>query len=104
MTRTFNGAKLLLSAAALMCVVSCAAIEGRETSGQYVDDATISTRVRTAFVGDSKVQATQVHVDTMQGIVELSGFVDKKDVEERAVSIARHTDGVKGVRDEIVVR
>jgi hyperosmotically inducible protein len=104
MKTSFNGAKLLLATAAILSVVSCAAMEGRETSGQYVDDATISTRVRAAFVGDKTVQATEVHVETMQGIVELSGFVDNRNVENRAVDIARHVPDVKGVRDEIVVR
>lgn len=104
MMKSFNGAKLALSTLALLSVVSCAAMEGRESGGQYVDDATVSTRVRAAFVGDSQVQATQVHVETMQGIVELSGFVDSKALEQRAVTLARNVDGVKGVRDEIVVR
>ena len=104
MTKALNGAKLLLSTLAVLSVVSCSAIEGQESGGQYVDDATLSTKVRSAFVEDNTVKATQVHVETMQGIVELSGFVDSKAVEDRAVSIARNVSGVKGVRDEIVVR
>ena len=104
MTKTFNGAKLVLAAIAVATMVSCAPMEGRESGGQYVDDATISTKVRAAFVSDSTVQATQVHVETMQGVVELSGFVDSKAVEDRAVSIASGVEGVRSVRDELVVR
>jgi hyperosmotically inducible protein len=89
---------------ALLCAVSCAAIEGRETAGQDVDDATISTRIRSAYVADPTVSAMQVHVETMRGVVELSGFVDSRKAEDRAVELARGQQGVVSVRDELVIR
>ncbi len=78
--------------------------EGRETAGQYVDDATITTKVKQAYVADPKVKATQVNVETMQGVVQLSGFVDSATVEARAVRLAREVNGVKDVKDNIVIR
>ncbi|MDR3449563.1 MAG: BON domain-containing protein [Alphaproteobacteria bacterium] len=104
MNKALHRAKLALAATAILGMVSCAAFEGRESGGQVIDDTTISTKIRAQYVKDPIVQAMQIHVETMKGTVELSGFVDSKAAETRAVEIARITDGVKDVRDEIVVR
>ncbi len=57
-------------------LAACSALSGRESAGEYVDDTTISTNVRAGLLSDTGFKATQVHVETMQGTVELSGFVD----------------------------
>jgi osmotically-inducible protein OsmY len=88
----------------MLALASCSMIEGRETAGQYVDDTTITANVKAAFVGDPKVQAMQVNVETMQGVVQLSGFVDSTATEQRAVGLASRVKGVKSVKDNIVVR
>jgi osmotically-inducible protein OsmY len=77
---------------------------GRETAGQYVDDTTITTKVKEAFVADQKVKASEVNVETMQGVVQLSGFVDSQGMDDRAVRIAQGVNGVKSVQDNIIVR
>jgi osmotically-inducible protein OsmY len=78
--------------------------EGRETTGQYVDDTTITAKVKEAFVADPQVKAMQVNVETMQGVVQLSGFVDSPNIERRAVRLAGQVKGVKSVKDTIIVR
>ena len=85
-------------------MASCAAIEGRETAGQYVDDATITASVKKAFIADAKIKSMQISVETMQGVVQLSGFVDSATTESRAVELASHVNGVTSVKDSIVVR
>jgi osmotically-inducible protein OsmY len=55
-------------------------------------------------VADPKASAMQINVETMQGVVQLSGFVDSRAAENRAVMLAEQVRGVKHVRDNIVVR
>lgn len=74
----------------------CASTSTSESTGEYVDDATITTKVKAAFVKDEIVKAFDVSVETFKGTVQLSGFVDTAEEKSRAAQIAR---GVKGVRD-----
>jgi osmotically-inducible protein OsmY len=96
--------KFVLPVMLAASVAACAAIEGRETPGQYVDDTAISTKVKAQFVRDPVVKASQVNVETMQGVVQLSGFVDTPQEAERAAQLARNVEGVRGVRNDIIVR
>ena len=91
-------AALVLAGAA----IACAPIQGRETAGEYVDDVTISTKVRAAIV--SELGLKQIGVETMQNVVQLSGFVETPQVKTRAGDIARGVTGVKDVRNNLVVR
>lgn len=84
-------------------LAACSALSGRESAGEYVDDTTISTNVRAGLLSDTGFKATQVHVETMQGTVELSGFVDHVGDREKADHIAWNVKGVKDVKDHIVV-
>ena len=95
--------KSFLTGLLLLSLASCSMFQGRETAGEYVDDATITTQVKAAFVADKQVSAMQVNVETMQGVVQLSGFVHSKDSELRALQLASKVKGVKAVKDNIVV-
>jgi hyperosmotically inducible protein len=67
-----------------------------KTVGETIDDATITTRVKTAYINDPVVGALRIDVDTFKGVVTLSGRVKSKDEEQKAISLAR---GIKGVTD-----
>jgi osmotically-inducible protein OsmY len=82
----------------------CAAVEGKESGGQYVDDATISTKVRAQLVDDQALKAFDIHVETMNDVVQLSGFVDSAQQKIQAEQIARNVAGVRAVRNNIVAR
>jgi len=88
----------------LALVASCAPMEGRETAGNYVDDATISTKVRAQLVADQRLKGFDIHVETMQDVVQLSGFVDSAQQKVQAGEIARSVSGVRDVKNNIVVR
>jgi hyperosmotically inducible periplasmic protein len=75
---------------AVLCSVCGAAVH------DHFDDATISTRVKTALLNDLAITATAIDVQTANGVVTLSGQVKTRDEEARAVALAR---GVKGVSD-----
>ena len=103
-TRTQKLTKLFLLPVFMFAMAACSMFDGRESAGQYVDDTTITTKVKEAFVADPVVKAMQVNVETMQGVVQLSGFVDSSRAENQAVMLAREVNGVKAVKDNIVVR
>jgi len=82
----------------------CDAMQGRESAGQYTDDATISTKVRAQLVQDQALKAFDIHVDTMKDVVQLSGFVDSSQQKRQAEQIAMGVSGVKSVHNNIIVR
>jgi osmotically-inducible protein OsmY len=85
-------------------VTGCAVSSGQSTMGQYVDDATITTRVKARFAEDQQVSAMRISVETLNGTVQLSGFAATEAEKSRAAQIARAVPDVRGVRNDIVVR
>ena len=75
-----------------------------QTVGQYVDDAAITTKVKAQLLDDPDVKSTQVSVETMKGVVQLSGFVQNRQIATRAEQVTRRVDGVRGVKNDLVVR
>ncbi len=63
---------------------------------QSIDDATISTHVKTALLNEPGVPFTRVDVQTSHGVVTLTGGVRSTEEEQKVIAVAR---GVKGVRD-----
>lgn len=102
-----SGLKKLLAVCLLAAsVASCAAVSGQETAGEYVDDATITTKVKSAMVEDPSLRNKigQIHVETMKDVVQLSGFVDSAQTSARAEEVARGVKGVRGVRNDLIVQ
>ncbi len=93
---------LLLALALAVSIPGCAAISGRETTGEYVDDAAITTKVKSAIVDELGLK--EISVETMQNVVQLSGFVDSSQIKTRAGEIARKISGVKEVKNDLIVR
>jgi osmotically-inducible protein OsmY len=101
----FKWLRTVLTAAAVTATIAaCAPMQGRETAGEYVDDATISTRIKAELIKDKELPASQISVETMQSVVQLSGFVDSSAQKTRAGQVAASTKGVKSVKNDIVVR
>jgi hyperosmotically inducible periplasmic protein len=71
--------------------------------GGVTDDATITTRVKTVLLNDAQVAATKIDVSTAGGIVTLSGTVNSKADETRAIELARQVTGVREVKSTLVV-
>jgi hyperosmotically inducible protein len=72
-----------------------------KTVGETIDDATITTRVKTALLNDPQVAGLKIDVDTTKGIVTMSGLVKSRNEEQRAVTIARGVPGVKDVKSTL---
>jgi len=82
----------------------CAVVRGQETVGSYVDDAAITTAIKAKFVDDKVVSAASISVETLNGIVQLSGFAKSTAEKSQAEQIARASKNVRSVRNDIVVR
>ena len=84
--------------------LGCASTPTRESSGQYVDDSAITTKVKSAILGDSALKVFQINVETFKGEVQLSGFVDSAQNVRRAGEVARSVTGVKSVKNDLIVK
>lgn len=82
----------------------CAATPTRQSTGEIVDDATITAKIKAEFVRDDTVKVLQVNVETFKGTVQLSGFVDTEAQKNRAAEIARLITGVVSVKNSITVK
>ena len=92
------------AAFALITASGCAVTRGQETVGAYVDDATITTQVKARMLDNPNVAGTSISVETLNGTVMLSGFAKSATEKRTAEKIARDVNGVKSVRNEIVLR
>lgn len=96
-------AVLALTSIAFTVLPGCAVTRDQSTVGEYVDDAGITTRIKARFVENKQVDATSIHVETLNGVVQLSGFAKNQQERDSAESIARNTKGVKSVKNEISI-
>jgi osmotically-inducible protein OsmY len=91
-------------AALFVALCGCARSPSQESTGEYVDDSVITAKVEAALAADPHVRAVFIEVQTVRGIVRLTGFADNREEADLAVAIARSVAGVKSVRDDITVR
>jgi osmotically-inducible protein OsmY len=98
--------QLTTALAALVLIVAsgCAVQRGQETVGAYIDDAAITTSVKTRFIDNKVVDAGAIKVETLNGTVMLSGFATTQEERMKAQEIAMKVKGVKTVKNEIAVR
>jgi len=103
---TFNTHSLMVVVLAVLATLAaaCAATPTQESTGGYVDDATITTKIKTNLVQDAKVSSTDVHVKTYKGVVDLSGFVDTQAQIAQAGVVAGQVSGVKAVHNNLIVK
>lgn len=94
----------IVAAALMVLMIGCAPTASRQGTGEYVDDALITSKVKAAFAADPTVKATEVQVETFKGTVQLSGFVGSRESAQRAVDIARQVKGVKEVRNNTMLK
>ena len=78
----------IFTAVALVTASGCSVMRHQETTGAYVDDSVVTTRVKTKFAQDTTVSAMSINVETMKGVVQLSGFAKSSTEKERAEELA----------------
>ncbi|RKQ40008.1 molecular chaperone OsmY [Enterobacter sp. R1(2018)] len=72
--------------------------------GNFMDDSSITAKVKAALVDDENIKSTDISVKTDKKVVTLSGFVESQAQAEQAVSIAKGVEGVSSVSDKLHVR
>jgi osmotically-inducible protein OsmY len=94
----------VLVAALLLATAGCASTRTHEGTGQYVDDSVITTKVKSAILGEPGLKVSEINVETFKGIVQLSGFVSSRDDINSAMRLARNIDGVKSVKNDMQLK
>jgi len=94
----------LVLAVLLSTFAACVSTQNRESTGQYVDDSVITTKVKSLLAEDDLVASLQVGVETYKGVVQLSGFADSQAAVDEAGRIARGVTGVTSVENNLIVK
>lgn len=96
------------STLALLTILGCltaatSAAQSERTVGNVVDDTTLATQVKAALVGADNVPGGSINIEVHQGNVQLAAFVDSDEQIQAALAVAQSIDGVKSVRNSLVV-
>lgn len=102
--RHANRIQAILAAVFLATAAGCAGSRTQESTGQFVDDAAITTKVKTAIFNDPDLKTNEIGVETYRGVVQLSGFVTSQSEINRATQVARSVNGVRSVRNDLHLR
>ena len=100
-----NGVIYCLALLALLAAfMACASTPTRESSGEYVDDSVITTKVKSLLAADDFLKSFQIGVETYKGVVQLSGFVNSQQAVDKASEITRSVKGVKSVKNNLILK
>jgi hyperosmotically inducible protein len=88
----------------MVAFAACASTSTQESTGEYVDDSVITTKVKALLASDDFLKSFQISVETYKGIVQLSGFVDSQKAFTKAGQIARSVKGVSDVKNNLIVK
>ena len=102
--KTINTITALVATAMLFTTLGCASTSTKESTGQYVDDSVITTKVKSAILGEPGLKVSEIKVETFKGVVQLSGFVNSRDDINSAIKIASNVDGVKSVKNDMQLK
>ncbi|MGE5255247.1 MAG: BON domain-containing protein [Hyphomicrobiales bacterium] len=85
-------------------LIGCASTSTQESTGQYIDDSVITTKVKAKIAEDDVLKSFSISVQTFKGVVQLSGFVNSQITVDKASRIASSVEGVKSVKNDLVVK
>jgi hyperosmotically inducible periplasmic protein len=92
-----------LMLAPLALTTGCAVTGGRESASEYAKDKEIAARIKSRLYADPSTKGTEVEVQALRGVVQLSGFVDNQSAKNRAGEIAVSTPGVVQVYNNLLL-
>ncbi len=85
-------------------VIAPVAAPATTTVGTEIDDAVVTTQVKSALLANPEVKAFDIKVETRKGLVQLSGFVDNQAQIDRAITVTREVSGVKNVENGMTLK
>jgi osmotically-inducible protein OsmY len=80
-----------------LILMGCTAMTGRQSTSEAYDDTAITAKVKSSLIADPVVSASAIDVDTLGGMVSLNGVVTSEQERQRAIQLARSTEGVRQV-------
>ncbi len=85
-------------------IAGCAGNRNQESTGEYMDDSVLTSKVKAEIFNDPMLKVLQINVESFKGVVQLSGFVDSARTSARAAEVANSVKGVKSVKNSLVVK
>ena len=104
LARLIQISMIALSVAVTVSTTGCAVARDQQTVGAYIDDTGITTAVKARLADDPKTSAIAINVETLNGVVQLSGFAKSQAEKDRAEQIAGSIRNVSSVKNNIIVR
>jgi hypothetical protein len=91
---------------AMLCLLlaACAGSTSRQSTGEYVDDAVVTAKVKATLLEAPDIRSAAISVETYKGVVQLSGFVDSRAMRDRAASLTSRVPGVTRVINDLVIK
>jgi osmotically-inducible protein OsmY len=88
-------------AASLLLAAGCASTSTQSSTGEYIDDSAITTKVKTAIFNEPTLKVLQINVETYKSVVQLSGFANSSDDIQMAGKVANSVKGVVSVKNDM---
>lgn len=93
-----------LAGPAFLTAVGCAPTDTRRGTGEFVDDATLTARAKAALLNEPGVKSLAIEVETYRGVIQLSGFVDSREMAQRAYDVVAKVPGNRGVKNDMRIK
>jgi len=104
MKKSYSVIRFLVVLMMITAFMACASTPTTSGTGEYVDDSVITSKVKSAFLTAEDLKSFDIGVETFKGTVQLSGFVKSQQQVDKAGQIARGVKGVKGVKNDLIVK
>lgn len=92
---------IIVATIAMSALVGCASSAKTEGTGEYIDDAIITSKTKAAIFNDPSLKSAEINVESFKGKVQLSGFVSSQSDINRAVEVTRGVAGVSSVKNDM---
>lgn len=96
--------KFLVCFCLITAFLGCESTKKRESTGEYIDDAVITAKIKSGLLEEPKLKSLQIEVKTFKGVVQLSGFVDSTQSATKAGEVAKQVSGVTEVKNDLIVK
>ena len=88
-------------AASVLFAAGCGSTSSQSSTGEYIDDSTITTKVKAAIFNEPTLKVLQINVETYKSVVQLSGFAGSSADISTATKVAHSVTGVKSVKNDM---
>ena len=104
MTKLHRILGALICIGLLAALPGCATTQKQESTGEYLDDSVVTTKVKAEILGEATLKSLEINVKTYRGVVQLSGFVDSAQSVTKAGEVAGRVKGVVSVKNDLIVK